>query len=38
MKKYIITNESKEYNGVTLFKIKRVYTGSPGDGLKMKVI
>ncbi|MBJ2116379.1 MULTISPECIES: transferase [Proteus] len=34
MKKYIITNESKEYNGVTLFKIKRVYTGSPGGWIE----
>ncbi|OAT46851.1 hypothetical protein M997_1849 [Proteus hauseri ATCC 700826] len=34
MKKYIITNESKVYNGITLFKIKRVYTGSPGGWIE----
>lgn len=34
MKKYKITSEKKEYNGVTLYRIKRVYTDSPGGWIE----
>ncbi|MEX5763906.1 hypothetical protein AB6H12_16820 [Proteus mirabilis] len=34
MKKYKITSEKKEYNGVTLYRIRRVYTDSPGGWIK----
>lgn len=34
MKKYKITNEKKEYNGVTLYRIRRVYTDSPGGWIE----
>lgn len=34
MKKYKITSETKEYNGVTLYRIRRVYTDSPGGWIE----
>ncbi|MDM3868376.1 transferase [Proteus faecis] len=34
MKKYKITNEKKEYNGVALYRIRRVYTDSPGGWIE----
>lgn len=34
MSKYNITNETKVHNGVTLHKIERVYTKTPGGWLE----
>ncbi len=34
MKKYRITSEKKEYNGVTLYRIRREYTDTPGGWIE----